>query len=342
MSAKYDQMTSLSEHGHSVPVVFAGSSMMASGIDPNAFTARAGIDSYNAAVAGPGMTGLRPWVRDLTQPLLSADTVVLGIQSRELNDEERVIAHFHDVLMRSPGFDLATPRSIADHVETWLDRSSAFFRNRRAFRTPVTLFEQRVGQRSHSVGRRGVRRQEDRFYRHRLKLDGREAGVPARNPGPRDLAPPDAFSIGGSQLDALEALASELARRDVRLVVIAMPVTRDYRLSFPPIRRRFFTALGELSDKHGITVIDAQDAFPWFGPFRDPIHLDVEGRSALSDALGRDWTRLDGRRGYFRVVCDQKPRCGLRRIEELGPSNRMTPGRRHAYPSPTGGRETAP
>jgi hypothetical protein len=330
LDLKYEQMRAMSEKGREVPVIFAGSSMMASGIDPNVFTEAAGVESYNAGVAGTGMTALRPWTMEVAKPLLSFDTVVLGIQSRELNDESPVLANFYNALVGSPGFNLAVPRNVSDHIESWLDATSAFFRNRRSFRSPMTMFEVR-DQRNFLIGPRGVRRQTARFYRHKLTLGDREGGVPFRNPGPLDLAPPGAFGIGGSQMAALEAMAVELNREDMNLVVLVMPVTRDYELAFQPIRQRFFAALDRLARKHAVTVIDAQDAFPRQGPFRDPIHLDVEGRVALSAAIGEEWSEMERDGGYFRVVCDDVPRCRVRKLTRLEPSDELTPGRRHAY-----------
>src|SRR3954454_25119735 len=53
IAQKLEQMRSYADEGKPVDVVFAGSSMMASGIDPVAFTGASGESSYNAGFAGP-------------------------------------------------------------------------------------------------------------------------------------------------------------------------------------------------------------------------------------------------------------------------------------------------
>ena len=331
MAFKYEQMQEVQRSGVHPEVMFAGSSMTASGVDPNAFTRASGVESYNAAFAGPGMRSLSRWVLEIGEPLLGPRTVVLGLQSRELNDELSAIDRFDEVMQSAPGVQLATGRNPIDRMERWLDDVSAFYRNRRALRSPSTLFELKVQERNHTLGPRGARIQEPRFYRDPIPSD-RHAAVPFRNPGPLDLTATRGFGIGGEELSSLAETADELNSRRVRLVVMVMPVTLDYEYADPAIRSRLFDALEVVARDHDITVIDAQDAFPTYRPFRDPIHLDTEGRAAFGRALGRAWGEISTTDSDFlRLTCSTRMRCALHELDALEPSDGVTPGRRHGF-----------
>ena len=318
MGAKYEQMVDLSRTDRSVGVLFAGSSMMASGIDPNAFTEASGVESYNSAFAGPGMTALTPWILDVAEPMLSPDTVVLGIQSRELNGKSGEIARFHTVLRQSPGFEVAAGRTLLDRLERWFEYSSAFFRNRRAFRSPFTMFEEKGVIRQHRVGPRGTRLQPTGTYHGVVARAGQGTG----------------FRLGEDQLEALDRLARALNARDVGLVLIAMPVTGDYGLARPRVRERFFEVLSDWAIEREATVIDAQDAYPSVDPFRDPIHLDTDARVALGASLGRSWSEIVESGGpYLRLECAEDMSCEVSEIDELTPKDSPAPGRRSQVPA---------
>ncbi|HEX2196807.1 MAG TPA: SGNH/GDSL hydrolase family protein [Actinomycetota bacterium] len=299
IAQKLDQMRRYVEDGEDFSVAFVGSSMVADGLDPVAFTKRSGIRAYNAAFAGPSMRTITPWTLDIAEPMLQPDAIVLGIQSRELSDNGPKNLKMFESFMASPGYRQTTS-NLALRFAGVLERVSYFMRYRRAFREPSQLLdadgraalqEARVRQ---QLGPLGKRIQKDVAYE-----DSEHFRTALYEKMLYD------FEVGGPEYAALKKLAAELKDRDVRLIVLGMPVTDGYWAAHrrPDAREAYHHLLERFLDEAGVTFVDAEDALPP-ETFRNPMHLDIEARRWLARALGASWDELTAPRpGRFSVRC---------------------------------------
>jgi hypothetical protein len=298
---KAAQMTETYNRGETVDVVFVGDSMTAGVIDPIIFTRASGVSSYNAAFAGPAVRTTTLWTLDIVEPLLSPQVVVLGVQTRSVNDNTRSSKWRHRMFVQSPGYKQATS-SLAARVEGALEDISYFMRYRRALRHPnavLTTLDDENGDRQKKskkpIGPRGVRLDEPRTYSARTDL---------MQGFRRDVGH---FSWGEIEYEALKKLSAELRARGVRLIILSLPVTADYKAAHRRPKEtmdKYHAALGTFVDEEGVTLIDAENAFPTSDPFRDPLHLDVEGRRAVARALAHEWDKVLGSRGEIvRLEC---------------------------------------
>lgn len=313
IAQKLDRLDREIRRGEDFEVVFVGSSVMAGGVDPVQFTNASGVSSYNAAWAGGTGRTSAMWALDVVEPLAEPEVILLGVQSGELNDNGPKNQITHRKFIESPGYQQTTT-NLARRFEGKISKISDLIRYRLAFRTPTVLFKkdrkalQAVEARK-EIGARGRRVEEPVKYRFNLKF---QTGFPEKN-----LAN---LSYGGREYRAIVRLHNELADRGVKLVVMVTAVTDDYyTIHADPEgdKRRFHKLIERFHRETGATVIDASDAFPSWKPFRDPVHLDVEGRRAMSHALAKRWKRIaNAESGWFEVTCsgsEEEPTCRLRR-----------------------------
>ena len=319
IAQKLDQIRKLANAGKEVEVLFAGSSMMAGGVDPVAFTEASGLTSYNAGFAGPSMRTITPWVLDVVEPMLDPEVVVVGVQTRELSDNGPKSQVMYEKFMNSPGYK-QTKGTVASQLEGDLEELSYFLRYRRALREPSRLFATDEAERRalaeadvrKVIGPRGIRVEESVDYRRAGKL------IRAL----RDNTLND-FAVGGPEYEALERLERVLEARDVQLILLNMPVTNDYWTAHEDAisnRARYHALMQDFVAETGVPLIDAGNGFPSSVAFRDPIHLDVEARQAMAEALAASWDAItSGRTTAFGLSCDSAvdPVCRVRSGEGL-------------------------
>jgi hypothetical protein len=289
-------------------VVFVGSSMMAGGVDPVAFTKRAGLRGYNAGFAGPSMRTITPWTLGIVEPLLQPEVVVVGLQSRELSDNGPKNIRMFRKFLDSPGYRQATS-NIALRVAGTLERVSYFLRYRRAFREPTELFgvegsaALEAAQVRQVVGPLGKRIQDDAPYRNSDKF---------REDLYRKML--YRFEVGGPEYAALEKLYEKLRERGVHLIVLNMPVTEDYwdAHGSPSDRRTYHRALRRFVNNHEVTFVDAENALPK-EVFREPLHIDIQPCRWVGYALADAWDELvgNGKRRYKLVCNEEQRRCSI-------------------------------
>lgn len=292
-------------------VIFVGSSVIAGGIEPVVFTDESGRSAFNAAWAGATARTSAAWVANIIEPLAAPQTIVLGIQTGEMNDNSPKNQITYRKFMRSPGFKQTT-ESLTARVTSWFERLSYFVKFRFAFRTPTVLFNKDRGALERAkirkeIGERGRRVEEPISYAFRDKF--------ATNFYDKNLVD---LSLDGPEFQSLVDVALEMQDRGVNFVLIGTPVTDDYwSIHDDPAgdEERFRDALQRFQQETGATVIDAIDAFPTSDPFRDPVHLDVEGRIPFSEALAKKWSDISSAdSGWFTVHCrgTTVPSCRVR------------------------------
>ena len=312
---KLEQIEAIEQRGQGTDVLFAGSSLTAAGVNPQAFTRATGLSSYNAAFAGPSMRTVARWVLDIVEPKLSPDVVVVGVASRDVNDNAAKNLGMFENFIRSPGYKQETA-SFASRVEGWLEDASTFMRYRRLFREPATLLDQSSEKLKQQrirkeIGARGLRLDDPRNYFFSAKMASRlHDNVLAE------------FSVGGGEARALQEMSRELQARGVEMILLNMPVTSDYVASHVDPEAdvaQFHALLTEFARKSEVILVNAEDAFADSTPFRDLMHLDVEGRDALTDALASGWSRLDdGTQLEVSCSSEEVPECSMEPLDHLG------------------------
>ena len=301
IAAKVDDLTDYLDEEREIDVAFVGSSMMAAAIDPNLFTRETGLESYNAAFAGPSTRTVAVWTRDIVTPLVSPETIVIGIQTREMNDNGKKNQRMHENFLASPGYKQVTA-GIASRVEGVLEKYSAFLKYRRAFRHPTSLVkEQKDADEIESrveLGPRGVRVVEPNEYH----------GGPGFAEKLHERTLTD-FALGGPEYESLLDLQAHAAEGGQRLLVVNMPVSSHYFMAHENREqelRSYRELLEEFVSETGGTVIDAAYLFESNRPYRDPLHLDVDGTRVLTEALAARWEDIANARGsILELSCER-------------------------------------
>jgi hypothetical protein len=306
---KLEQIEGYEKRGEEIDVLFVGSSQMAAAANPQLFTERTGLSSYNAAFAGPSMKTVGRWLLDVVEPKLSPDVVVVGIASRDSNDRSRKNNKVHDAFLTSPGYKQETA-SLASQFEGWLEDVSVFMRYRRLMREPATfldrtdddLGEQKVRK---EIGERGLRLERPVDYHFREKNQEFLGKSTLGN-----------FKTGGSEYRAVVEMHDVLEERGVEMVLVNMPLTADYVAAHEDPEAdmaSYHDLLADIVAETDVTFVDGEQAFATPKAFRDLLHLDVEGRDAFTEALAATWGDIsDG--VQMRVECNSKPapECRLR------------------------------
>jgi hypothetical protein len=131
-------MQELSSEG-GVDVVFLGSSMVDVGIDPETFVENSDWAevAYNAALSSASLGLIEVWANEVVFPLLQPRVVVIGISSRELNDNGLAQQQSHDRYMESIGrAEYLGELSIKQGLELAAEDVSALYRLRKLIRVP--------------------------------------------------------------------------------------------------------------------------------------------------------------------------------------------------------------
>jgi len=287
---KLEQIDAYEERGEEMDVLFVGSSQMAAATNPQLFTEQTGLSSYNAAFAGPSMRTVGRWLLDVVEPKLSPDVVVVGIASRDSNDRSRKNKNVHKAFLNSPGYRQETA-SLASEFEGWLEDLSVFMRYRRLMREPATFLERtddELGEQKirMEIGERGLRLEEPVDYRFKL------AGQESLSKGTLGN-----FKTGGREYRAVVEMHDVLEERGVEMVLVNMPLTKDYLGAHEDVDAEMTSYrdfLDDIVSATGVAFVDAEQAFDTPKAFRDLLHLDVEGRDAFTGALAQSWDAISG------------------------------------------------
>jgi hypothetical protein len=311
LAAKYDQMRQYAEKGEGFDLVFVGSSMTMNGIDPVIFSERAGLRAYNAAFAAGSPRTVALWTLDIVEPLLSPDILVYGISARDFNDNGKVQRDIYKGFTSSPGYRQVAA-GVEQRAEGLLEHFSVFMRYRRYFRSPGKVLrdlteEKRPGKdpKYGSISQFGRREPKPGPYKIRKHWK--------RNQISRVL---NDFSMGADELTALSELHADLERRGVQMVLLSMPMSADYGPLLPHGERdlvEYRRMISEFTDAREIPIIDAENAATGFWAFRDPVHLDIGGRRALTEELAAIWDDVDpGQERHLEIEIARGPVASVR------------------------------
>lgn len=276
---EYDQMRALAASG-GVEVAWLGSSVAHFGFEPEEFSRITGRSAYNAALPGSGMRSIAQWSQDFVEPMLRPKTVIIGLTSRDLNDNGPVQAEHLDSYLNSDGRRRALGiGSAAEKLERRIEEVSALVRLRQHLRRPASAVKDVRGQsalvREVALGARG----EARFP---------EADYPFSNDAQRQTWEREALQRFDmtSSMDALRTLIDRLRAKGVRVVLVDMPVVEDLYAGFHPNGRADLLGYRRAIAGLGAPVISVGgSAFDPDEHFVDSIHLNRAGARAFSRTL---------------------------------------------------------
>ncbi len=280
---KVEQMDGLAATG-GARIVFLGSSMMNSAVDPERFLAQAGGDvvAYNASL-GAGLPQITvPWAENVVYPRLDPQVVVIGLSSLDLAARNDDLSQFF-ANSEAARLTLGTA-SVLDLVEHRLGNWSALFRHRASLRNPKVLGRALIGQPAaplppdvRSISPLGFQsllapeRYDTRDGRARRAL---ERALPR-------------FEVGGLDVRLLARFVERSEADGRQVVMVIMPVTQDYVALHPQgaaSYSAFEVELRRIANEADADVVDLDGLRdPAF--FADENHLNGRGTRRVSANL---------------------------------------------------------
>jgi hypothetical protein len=282
-AAKVDQMQEIVEETEPITTVFLGSSVVAEGVDPGTFSAVSNTTAYNAALSAASPRSLAVWAEDLVIPLTQPRVAILGLISRDLNENGISQIEFFERVTSAPAMiDLGKPDNPMEVAEKWLLDHFALFRLRPLLRDPGMLMIRLLGDDPPT---------DDDVIVGPLGADTSSGDQPysdlARWRAAWTSRHLNDFSIGDTETEALRSLLQSLESAGTEVWLVNMPVTEDYLATVPDGRRRqseFSDLLQNVAAELDISFIDVSEAYEK-SRFRDPAHLTSEAARDLAALL---------------------------------------------------------
>jgi hypothetical protein len=278
---KYAQMRALNKAHQTGGVVFVGTSLTDTGIDPAVFSTGIAnrVPVYNASLSGATIETARWWYGHVVVPLLHPRVVVFGLTSREVNLNDPDAAGLAKQFFSSPEVRrLSGTESLMQSLERYGDSASYLFRYRADLRTPATALHHKtqVDLEKLFVSPQGMELALTRngFYRNQAVDDFFHTTI-TRN-----------FKVSEAKVAALVGLIGDVPATGARLLLVDMPITTDYIVLHPHQWLDFVTyeeAMSGVVAKTGVTEMPFQ---VWTHPFfADPIHLNEVGARRFTPLL---------------------------------------------------------
>ena len=273
LDRKIEQIDALSDRG-GASVVFLGSSAVDSSLDPSALKlTKSNRPAYNASVRGGTIAMVSHWARTVVVPRLRPDVVVLGVASRELDENGAFMGAIERKYFDAPAVrHLDGTENVLQAVEHRLESASVLFRHRTTIRDPRYVAAllgagdapEESGVEADVADDGQLQRFEKRAYRKTYI---------------HDIEP--TLRISETKTAELRSLLSYLRTQTQRVVVVNMPVTDDYLASQAAGQRAVFDKL---------LATEAQRAGAGYlrpgiwskADFADPIHANANGAKRLT------------------------------------------------------------
>ena len=280
---KVEEMEALAAAGRSADVLLIGNSSVAAGFISDELEDLLGVDTvYNAALDGSSMRQMEDWALNVAVPLTNPGTVVIGLTSRDMNDDSISNAEVFDKYFESAGrARFLGEEELGQKVQEALGGVSALVRISPFLRDPASL----ISQYDRSGAHDGTFQLPSDDYNLRT-LDVTRTRERALND----------FTIGGIETRALRRLTDALKAQGIEVVIVEMPfVAEDYL----PLHQNgsadyeaFHDALMAFADGHSVPYIDLTD-YPWTrSEFYDFLHLNSSGIALINSMLAEQLTEL--------------------------------------------------
>jgi hypothetical protein len=247
-------------------VALVGSSVVDVSIDPGEL----GAPGFNAALGAGSMGMVADFTRAVVVPRLDPRIVVVGVTSRELNDNALDQAGVERRFRDAPAVREALgTESLLDRVERLAGDVSALVEYRSVLRDPDNwLGDPPTPWGPELTAPDGLYLGFlDAAYRLDEATRGRLGGAALRD-----------FSVGGAKLRALRSLIGDLTAAGRHVLLVATPVSDDFVALHPrgtDDDQDFRDALRTVADAEGVPLVDAG---VWDRSlFADPLHVNRAG-----------------------------------------------------------------
>jgi hypothetical protein len=271
----------LGEMTDGTSVLFLGSSTVDGSIDPSLMTldddVAKGRPSFNAAVRGGTIRMVSSWARLKAVPLARPDVVVLGVASRELNANDPRQQAREDEFFDAPAVrHLTGDETPLDAAERAAESASALFKYRTVIREPASL--------KAFVGLGETPSITDTVFGDYIAPDGQFLSF-LRRPYNAAVFLRDELNEGAvdaGQLATFRELVGYLKSKAKRVIVVNMPVTKDYVTSLGD-HDRFAKLMRTEVDR-----LDVGYVRPGIWPttlFADPVHVNRQGSAKLTKLI---------------------------------------------------------
>jgi hypothetical protein len=224
------------------------------------------------------------WARRVAVPKLRPDVTVLGVVSREFNPNDPEQQRLTREFFAAPAVrELLGTETILEKAERRLEDVSAIARYRVFVRQP-TYLATLIGLKQGPT---------DTEYGAYVSADGQYQGFLTRTyPDAATIATLfrkralNDFEIGDQQLATFRSLVTYLKANAKRVIVVSMPITKDYVAAHPRGEadyQAFRRALGRETDDLGVQLVDVGIWSRKY--FADPAHLNARGSARISATL---------------------------------------------------------
>jgi hypothetical protein len=272
---KYAQITALSR-SHDVRTVFFGDSMMDGGGDPALLTGQPG-QAYNASLAGEPVDAIASWAAKVVVPRLHPTTVVLGFNINVLNSNLPGYATLATAFTGSRTVHVAEGGgNVIDHLDVWLDNHVPLYRYRAVLRSHLEPSPTASGNAIYDPPLSSLGWNEG----FRARTYGTATNPETSREGQAELKSDllFAYNPGKHQIQQLEHLIDTLKAEHIKVLLVGLPVTKDYTEATPGGTAGYDAHLFQLLSI-GISLhIPVDNAGTWSNSyFDDPAHLNQAG-----------------------------------------------------------------
>lgn len=260
--------------GTGANVVFMGSSAVNRGFDSGLFAEVTGLTAFNAGVDGSSPRLLEVLIKEVVEPTLHPDVVIIGLTSRAFNDNALTQKELFDLYLNSNGrAEWLGSASVKVRLETLAARYSAFVRLRPFLRNPRQLADAIRG-----VNPDPEPETTDPSYEVNELW--------ATNMAVNSLAD---YEIGDVELGALARTVDRLKTEGVKVVLVDLPVVEEDWAALHPNGvadiNAFHEALAAFAAEHAVDLVDTWEETWPVDQFRDPVHLNLVGQARLTRLL---------------------------------------------------------
>jgi hypothetical protein len=286
---KVEQMDHLASEG-GADVVFFGSSIVNAGLDPELYAERSppGTVVYNAALNATSPHLLELWATEIVLPRLQPQLVIIGLSSRELNDNGISQAEQYGRYVGSIGraFEIDQP-NVPQRLDRALSEMSVLMRLRSELRRPFSVFNQLRGTTVQNL------QLTDQGAVTRLRtIEYHIADVFRERTVDKDLVD---YEIGGLEVGALSRLIDAIRATGADVLLVDMPVVEaDYAPMHPNGQTdldEYRAVLADFAADRAVPLTTPGNN-PWpSGDFADPLHLNQSGVDRLTT---RVWEFANG------------------------------------------------
>ena len=273
---KVAEMQALADAGTSVDLVLLGNSSVNGAFTDQGVAAATGVERvFNAGLDGSSMRQTEDWALNVVVPLLSPETVVIGLTSRDLNDAGSSNAEvFRDYLNSRGRARFLGEETIGQRVQRALSEVSALVRISPFLRDPASLITQ-YDPNGPATGE--------------FVLPGEEYNPrPLDTTRTRERALND-FTLGGIELESLARLVDGLEGQGITVVIMEMPFIAEDYLELHPNGAADYAAyrdvVASFTAERDIPYIDLT-TYPWTtSEFYDFLHVNSAGIEIINQLL---------------------------------------------------------